>query len=391
MINIKSIVSENFKNKNCLLRLDLNIPLSAKGEILDDTRIIESIPSIDYLLNQSAKVIIISHIGRPLGKYDENFSFIKLIKIIEEKIKRKIIFIRYEDQKNIKNIINTYPYGTLFMIDNLRFNPGEEQSNKDFIDFLASFSDVYINDGFGTIHRNHASITGISKIIPSYGGILVEKEIINIIECLKFNSKKSIAILGGSKIEDKIPIIQNLSKSFKDIIITGGMIRPFLIASNRMTQKDDSKYIEEINFAKNLLKHSNKIYIPNHLICSKSLNSEPTLLHSSQISDEDIIYDIAPNSMDDITSKILNSDKIIWNGPPGVYEDEKFLNGTKRLIQSIVNSDSKIKLAGGGSTVAAIKYFKSSNFFSHISTGGGAFLKLLEGKLMEGIEVLKNE
>ncbi|MDG2100834.1 MAG: phosphoglycerate kinase [Dehalococcoidia bacterium] len=237
MINIKSIVSQNFKNKNCLLRLDLNIPLSEKGEILDDTRIIESIPSIDFLLDQSAKVIIISHIGRPLGKFNEKFSFIKLIKIIEEKIKRRIIFIRYEDQKNIKKIINNYPYGTLFMLDNLRFNPGEEQSNKDFINFLSSFSDTYINDGFGTIHRNHASITGISKQIPSYGGILVEKEITNIIECLNYNSDKSIAILGGSKIKDKIPIIENLSKSFKDIIITGGMIRPFLIASKKLFKK----------------------------------------------------------------------------------------------------------------------------------------------------------
>tara|TARA_B110000438_G_scaffold231225_1_gene226508 strand:+ start:1588 stop:2760 length:1173 start_codon:yes stop_codon:yes gene_type:complete len=389
MINIKSIVSQNFKNKNCLLRLDLNIPLSDKGEILDDTRIIESIPSIHFLLDQSAKVIIISHIGRPLGIFNEKFSFIKLIKIIEEKIKRRIIFIRYEDQKNIKKIINNYPYGTLFMLDNLRFNPGEEQNNKDFISFLSSFSDTYINDGFGTIHRNHASITGISKQIPSYGGILVEKEITNIIECLNYNSDKSIAILGGSKIKDKIPIIENLSKSFKDIIITGGMIRPFLIASNKIIQKDESIYKEEIEIAKILLKLNNKIYIPEHLICSKSIKSEAVFLHSTQITDEDNIYDIAPNSMNEITKKVLNSDKIIWNGPPGIYEDEKFQNGTKILIQSIINSDSKIKLAGGGSTVAAINYFKASDFFTHISTGGGAFLRLLEGKYMEGIEVLK--
>ena len=137
------------------------------------------------------------------------------------------------------------------------------------------------------------------------------------------------------------------------------------------------------------MKFNNNIYIPEYLICSKSINSEPILLHSSQITDEDNIYDIAPNSMNEITKKILNSDKIIWNGPPGVFEDVKFQNGTKNLIQSIVNSDSKIKLAGGGSTIAAINYFKSSNFFSHISTGGGAFLRLLEGKFIKGIEVLK--
>ena len=134
---------------------------------------------------------------------------------------------------------------------------------------------------------------------------------------------------------------------------------------------------------------NNKIYIPEHLICSKSIKSEAVFLHSTQITDEDNIYDIAPNSMNEITKKVLNSDKIIWNGPPGIYEDEKFQNGTKILIQSIINSDSKIKLAGGGSTVAAINYFKASDFFTHISTGGGAFLRLLEGKYMEGIEVLK--
>lgn len=389
MININSIVSGNFKNKNCLLRLDLNIPLSKDGDILDDTRIMESIPTIDFLLNQSAKVIIISHIGRPLGKYDEKLSFKKLIKIIEEKIKRKIFFIKFEDQYNIKNIVASLPFGTLFMIDNLRFNPGEEQSDTDFINFLSSFSDVYINDGFGTIHRNHASITGIAKKISSYGGILVEKEILNIIECLGFKSLKSVAILGGAKIKDKIPIIKNLSESFENIIITGGMIRPFLIASNKISQKNHSDYKEEIKFAENILKENNKIYVPDHLICSKSLNSETILLHSTQITDQDNIYDIGPNSMNDISIKILNSDKIIWNGPPGVYENENFQSGTKNLIQSIVTSESKIKLAGGGSTVAAINYFKSYDYFSHISTGGGAFLRLLEGKFMEGIEVLK--
>ena len=180
MIKIKGIQNKNFNNKKCLLRLDLNIPLSESGEILDDTRIIESKPSIDFLIDQGAKVIIISHIGRPNGEYVENLSFVKLLSEIEYKINRKIVFIDFEQQLDILNIIDSHEKGTLFMLENLRFNPGEEKNDENFIKFLSSFADVYINDGFGTIHRNHASITGIASILKSYGGILLEKEIQNI-------------------------------------------------------------------------------------------------------------------------------------------------------------------------------------------------------------------
>ena len=389
MIKIKGIQNKNFNNKKCLLRLDLNIPLSESGEILDDTRIIESKPSIDFLIDQGAKVIIISHIGRPNGEYVENLSFVKLLSEIEYKINRKIVFIDFEHQLDILNIIDSHEKGTLFMLENLRFNLGEENNDENFIEFLSSFADVYINDGFGTIHRNHASITGIASILKSYGGILLEKEIQNISECILSKSKKSTAILGGAKISDKIPIIENLSKSFDNVVITGGMIRPFLIASEKIAKFSANEENNEIKIAKKILSFNKKLFIPDQLICAKSLDDEPELLHASQINQKDVIYDIGPNSLMDISNMILSSDKIIWNGPPGVYEINKFQNGTNKIIKSIINSEAKIKVAGGGSTVAAINYFDSSEYFSHISTGGGAFLSLLEGKFLQGIEVLK--
>ncbi len=389
MIKINTIKGNNFDTKKCLLRLDLNIPLSDTGEILDDTRIIESIPTIDYLQSQSAIIIIISHIGRPKGKFVKDLSFSNIYKKIEKLMNKIIHFIPFEEQNNINKILSKAIPGEIYLLDNLRFNRGEEESNSKFIEFLSSFSDVFINDGFGTIHRNHSSITGIAKILPSYGGILLEKEIKDITECLRYSSNNSVAILGGAKISDKIPIIENLSKSFNEIVITGGMIRPFLIASGKIVSDDVSNYTDEVRIAEKILKTNHKIYIPEQLVCSKNLNSEPTLLHCSQIRAQDNIYDIGPNSMMEIAEKILISDKIIWNGPPGVFENKDFQLGTKTLIMSINQSESKIKVAGGGSTIAAINHFNSSKNFTHISTGGGAFLRLLEGKFLEGIEVLK--
>ena len=195
MVKIKSILNNNFFGKKCLLRLDLNIPLSNKGKILDDTRIIESIPTIDYLLGQSAKVIILSHIGRPKGKYNEEYSFKPLLNEIGSKLKQEICFIEYKNLSKISDIIKSKPNGTLFLLDNIRFNEGEEKNDPDFIDFLSSFGDVFVNDGFGTIHRNHASIIGITKKLPSFGGILLEKEILNITECISVESSNSVAIL----------------------------------------------------------------------------------------------------------------------------------------------------------------------------------------------------
>jgi phosphoglycerate kinase len=389
MIKIKGIKKEKFTNKKCLLRLDLNIPLSESGEILDDTRIIESKPSIDFLIEQGAKVIIISHIGRPKGKYVDKLSFKHLLNEIESRIKKNIVFIDFNNQSEALSIINSKDNGTLFMLDNLRFNSGEENSEDDFINYLSSLSDVYINDGFGTIHRNHASITGIANKIKSFGGILLEKEIQNISECILSNASKSTAILGGAKISDKIPIIENLSRSFDNIVVTGGMIRPFLVASGKISYPNASSNDKEVEVAKKILSDNKKLIIPQQLICSKSLDDESVLLNASQIDETDNIYDIGPNSLSDISSMILSSDKIIWNGPPGVYENQSFQNGTKTIIKAIVNSESKIKVAGGGSTVAAINYFNSADYFSHISTGGGAFLSLLEGKFLQGIEVLK--
>ena len=389
MIRINSIKGNNFNTKKCLLRLDLNIPLSDSGKILDDTRIIESIPTINYLQNQKAIIIIISHIGRPKGKFIKDLSFSNIYKKIEELMNKIIHFIPFEEQNNIDKILSKAIPGDIYLLDNLRFNRGEEESTEKFIEFLSSFSEVFINDGFGTIHRNHASITGIAKVLPSYGGILLEKEINDITECLRYSSNSSVAILGGAKISDKIPIIENLSKSFNEIVITGGMIRPFLIASGKIVSEGISSYTDEVRIAEKILKTNDKIYIPEQLVCSKNLNSEPILLHCSQIKEQDNIYDIGPNSMKEITQKILISDKIIWNGPPGVFENKNFQLGTKILIMSIIQSKSKIKVAGGGSTIAAINYFNSNKNFTHISTGGGAFLSLLEGKFLEGIEVLK--
>ena len=389
MIRINSIKGNNFDTKKCLLRLDLNIPLSDSGEILDDTRIIESIPTINYLQSQNAIIIIISHIGRPKGKFVKDLSFSNIYKKIEKLMNKIIHFIPFEEQNNINKILSKANPGEIYLLDNLRFNRGEEESNKKFIEFLSSFSDIFINDGFGTIHRNHSSITGIAKVLPSYGGILLEKEIKDITECLRYSSNNSVAILGGAKISDKIPIIENLSKSFNEIVITGGMIRPFLFASGKIVSEGISSYTDEVRIAEKILKSNHKIYIPEQLVCSKNLNSEPTLLHCSQIKEQDNIYDIGPNSMMEITEKILISDKIIWNGPPGVFENKNFQLGTKTLIMSINQSKSKIKVAGGGSTIAAINYFNSNKNFTHISTGGGAFLSLLEGKFLEGIEVLK--
>ena len=329
MITVKAISNQDFNEKKCLLRLDLNIPISENGQILDDTRIRESKPSIDYLLEQNTKVIIVSHMGRPKGKYSSELSFENLLSDFEKILKRKIVLVPFSDQEDALKIINSLDFGTLFLLDNIRFNKGEESSDSEFIKFLSSLADVFINDGFGTIHRNHSSITGIANVLPSFGGILLEKEIEKISQCIQEKAQNSTAILGGAKIQDKIPIIENLSKTFNKVIITGGMIRPFLMASEKIP---NSKKInnDEINIAKKILIENEKIFVPDQLICSESIDGEPVLLNASQIKESDNIFDIGPNSMASITNMILSSDKIIWNGPPGVYEKSNFQNGTKK-------------------------------------------------------------
>ena len=187
MITVKGISNQDFNEKKCLLRLDLNIPISENGQILDDTRIRESKPSIDYLLEQNTKVVIVSHMGRPKGKYSSELSFENLLSDFEKILKRKIVLVPFSDQEDALKIINSFDFGTLFLLDNIRFNKGEESSDSEFIKFLSSLADVFINDGFGTIHRNHSSITGIANVLPSFGGILLEKEIEKISPKLKKN------------------------------------------------------------------------------------------------------------------------------------------------------------------------------------------------------------
>ena len=391
MRNIKDEL--NLNKKKILLRLDLNVPL-INGKITDTTRIDKIIPTIKFLLKNDVKIIILSHVGRPKGKVINELSLKPICEDLKKKLSENIILIT----KNLKKIDS----GDLFnnqnekivMLENLRFYEEEEKNSNEFAKHLASLADIYVNEAFSCSHRAHASISEITKFLPSYAGLQLNLEI-NALSKITSEIKKPIScIIGGSKISSKIDIIKNLIPKFDNIIIVGGM------ANNILKYKGHKigKSIQENNcdvIIKEIFSLSNKencrIIYPEDVVVSKSLNGLPEIKESSDILEDELILDIGPKSIKNICSIIEESKTILWNGPAGYFENPSFANGSAKIARKIVenNKNNKIySVAGGGDTVSLLNSLNLTNNFNFVSTAGGAFLEYLEGKEIPGIKAL---
>ena len=383
----------NLNQKKVLLRLDLNVPLE-NGKITDTTRIDKILPTINYLLKNDAKIIILSHVGRPKGKVVNELSLEPICESLESKLKTNIKFIK----KNIKEIKSNDLFidqdEKIVILENLRFYEEEEKNDKGFAKHLANLADIYVNDAFSCSHRAHASIFEITKFIPSYAGLQLKLEIEALIKITSEIKKPITCIIGGSKVSSKINIIKNLIPKFDNIIIVGGMANNILKYKGheigKSLQEDNCNQIIEEIFS--LSKKENcKIFYPEDVVVGKSLNGSPEVKELENVSKDDLILDIGPKTIKTIHDIIDKSNTILWNGPAGYFENPSFAKGSieisKKIVEKNINN-TIYSVAGGGDTVALLNTVDAINTFNFVSTAGGAFLEYLEGKELPGIKAL---
>ena len=383
----------NLNQKKVLLRLDLNVPLD-NGKITDTTRIDKILPTINFLLKNEAKIIILSHVGRPKGKVVSELSLKPICEDLKNKLNQNIRLI----SKNIKEIKSTDLFNEqdekIVILENLRFYEEEEKNDNGFAKHLASLADIYVNDAFSCSHRAHASIFEITKFIPSYAGLQLNLEIDALTKITSEIQRPITCIIGGSKISSKINIIKNLIAKFDNIIIVGGMANNILrykgYEIGKSIQEDNcDKIIEEIF---SLSKKENcKIIYPEDVAVGKSLDGSAKIKELNNISKDELILDIGPKTIKAINSLIEESSTILWNGPAGYFENPNFAKGSLEIAKKIIekNKNNTIySVAGGGDTVSLLNGIGAINNFNFVSTAGGAFLEYLEGKELPGIKAL---
>ena len=381
------------KGKKVLLRVDLNVPMN-NGAITEISRIKKIIPTIKLLIEKEAKIIILSHIGRPKGKVVNGMSLEPISKKLSDLLNKEVLFNKSIINENTLSEINKISNGSIIMLENIRFNEGEETNDINFSKKISSLGDIYVNDAFSCSHRAHASIEGITKYIPSYFGLQITEEI-NALKKITAEITKPISlIIGGSKISTKIKIINNLIKKFNHIIIVGGMANTMLKHTGSKVGKsicehDCAPLIKEI--LENSKKYNCKITCPVDVVVAKNLEDIGRNKNIKEINEDEMILDIGPKTISSIKTIINNSNTVLWNGPAGYFENPNFQNGTEKILEIIsekTKNDKIFSVAGGGETVAAINKFNKFDSFTFVSTAGGAFLEFLEGKTLPGIKAI---
>jgi len=391
---MKSIKDEkNLNNKKILLRLDLNVPLD--GDVITDTtRIDKILPTLKFLISQNAKIIIISHIGRPKGKVVNELSLGPVCKDLEVKLSQNIKLI----SKNVKELSSKDFFNgndeKIVMLENIRFYPEEEKNNQQFAKHLAALADIYVNDAFSCSHRAHTSIHDITNFLPSFSGLQLDLEV-NALKKITSEIKKPVTcIIGGSKVSTKIDIIKNLIPKFDNIIIVGGMANNIIkyMGNNigKSLQEDSSDLIIKEIFSLSQTEDCKIIY-PKDVVVGKSLNGTPQTKELNEILSDEMILDIGSKTISMINNIIDESNTILWNGPAGYFENPNFANGSIEIAKKIIENNRSNKIysvAGGGDTVSLLNSLNSINDFNFVSTAGGAFLEYLEGKELPGIKAL---
>jgi phosphoglycerate kinase len=392
MSQLKSLKDlSKIKGKTVFLRVDFNVPISG-GRVSDTTKIEKLKTNINSLLNEKCKVILASHLGRPQKKGRDGLSLKPVKKISEKILGHEINFLDINDETK-NNVRNSKQ--KLIMLENLRFDSGEESNSKEYAKLLSSFADVYINEAFSCSHRSHASIDSITDFLDAYAGSTIIDEV-EALEKVFLNSKKPVAcLIGGSKISTKIDLIINLMPKMDFMIIGGAMANNFFkhegfnIGKSLIEQNIETTIKSIYQESK---RHECELILPIDVICSKKFDQAGENKKLSEVNDDDIILDIGIESTDKIDSILQKSKTVLWNGPFGLFEYDDFANGTNDISRSIAKytkNNNLISVAGGGDTLAAIKKSNHQNDFTYISTAGGAFLEWLEGKILPGLKVLE--
>ena len=393
MITLKKKFSDitNFVfNKKVIVRVDFNLPYY-DGKVSDFTRVEKILPTINFLLKNKAKVILISHFGRPKGEKNNEFS-LNIIKSDVENILKKKIYFCDDNLKTIKidKIDKIFKNNEIILMENIRFYPEEIKGDEDFSKKIASIGDIYINECFSVSHRSHSSIVGISKYLPSFPGMLLENEIFNLKNLITTQNSSTIAVFGGSKISTKLKIVEFYLNKFSKIIFGGAMANTFLKAMEieigcSLYEKSMTKIAKEF-----LERFLNKILLPDDVIIENKKTNKIEVKPIDTINKEDSIFDIGPKTRLKFYNEIVKSDKLLWNGPLGYYEKKPFDEGTAFVVKAVKNNKNKnfFSVAGGGDTISLLKQNDVFQYFSFISTGGGAFLEFIKGDGLPGLDSL---
>ena len=390
MIN-KTIRDISLSGKTVLLRVDFNVPFNPRtSEIANLNRIVASLPTIRYLIEQNASVVLCSHLGRPKGVFDKDLSLINILGKLQDLLGYPVSFESSLDFSEIKKNISKLRPKEVMLLENIRFYSEEESNDEAFSKKLASLADIFVNDAFGVSHRPHSSVSGITEWVPSVAGLLLEKEYISLGQIFETHAHPVAVILGGAKVSDKINIVKRLVDVVDRIFIGGGMCATFLKANELEVGKS---FVEEdfIDIAKELIS-STTLYVPIDVVVSDNFEdkSHNRICSVNDINPNEIIMDIGPKTRNLYIKGIDDSKTIFWNGPMGVYEWDDYSLGTREIAAKLANEDF-ISVIGGGSTVDAISKFGYGSRMTHISTGGGASLEFLEGKTLPGLEPLINK
>lgn len=394
-MNKKTIQDVNVTGKKVFVRVDFNVPLK-DGEITDETRIQAALPTIQYLLDHDAKVILASHLGRPKGEFKEEFSLAPVAKRLQQLLTAKVTFAKDVVGESADAAVAGLENGEVVLLENLRFMPEETKNDDAFAEKLASYADIYVDDAFGAVHRAHASTAAIAKHLPAVAGFLIEKELEFLGNAIDKPERPFVAILGGAKIADKIGVIENLFSKVDCLIIGGGMANTFLAAQGIRMQASlvDA---DSIDMAKELLEKAKrlgiKILLPIDVVAAEKFDNDAkfVMVPVENIPEGYMALDIGRSTSMIFAEEINKAKTVIWNGPMGVAEMENFANGTKAVAEALANAADAITIIGGGDSAAAVKNLGYGDKMSHISTGGGASLEFLEGKELPGIAALDDK
>lgn len=389
----RTIEDIDVKGKRVFLRVDFNVPLDDNGNITDDTRIIAALPTIKYLLSKGARLIICSHLGRPKGEFNMKYSLMPVAKRLVDLLINKIYFGKDIVGPDAMEKAKKLNVGEILLLENIRFLKGEENNDPELAQKLASMADVYVNDAFGTAHRNHASIVGVPKLLPNAVGFLMGKEVNTILSTLENPQRPFVAILGGAKVADKIYVVLNLLKKVDTICIGGGMAYTFLKAKG--VKVGQSMVDEEkVELAGQMLAEAErrkvKILLPIDNLCASVFSPTAKAIKiKGDIPDNMMGLDIGPKTIKLFKNELKKAKTVVWNGPLGVFEFENFSKGTEKIAKAVARVKGKT-IVGGGDSIAAVHRLGKTKKITHISTGGGASLQMLEGKPLPGVEVIDN-
>lgn len=394
MFSKKTVKDADVAEKRVLVRVDFNVPL-ADGAVTDDTRIRAALPTIRYLMDHGARVILVSHLGRPKGEPDPQYSLRPVRRVLARLLGRNVVFVDETVGPDATEAVERMVDGEVLMLENVRFNPGEKTNDPAFAKELAALADIYVNDAFGAAHRAHASTAGVAEFLPAYAGLLLAREVETLTAMLSDPQRPFVAILGGSKVSDKFGVIDKLLECVDTLVVGGGMAFTFLVAKGLEVGKSilEPEWVEP---AKKMLEKARNngvdLMLPVDFVVADAFaeDAETKIVGREEIPHDMMGLDIGPTSVELFKGAIADAKTIFWNGPMGVFEMKAFEAGTREVAMAVARNNRAVSVIGGGDSVAALKKFGLEERVTFVSTGGGASMKLLEGAPLPGVEALQD-